>query len=92
MPGCGAVHCHLKNAPVDPAGPAGCGYTAGMNIFERPLFRVMCAGLLASAIVGCGNKGPLVLPAPPPAAQQPMAEPDAPAPASDVDDTDPLEH
>lgn len=45
-----------------------------MNILTRPLFRVMCAGLLASAIVGCGNKGPLVLPAPPPAAVQPEAQ------------------
>lgn len=37
-----------------------------MNILTRPIFRVMCAGLLAGAIVGCGNKGPLVLPAKPP--------------------------
>ena len=51
---------------AEPAGPAGCGYTAGMNILTRPIFRVMCAGLLAGAIVGCGNKGPLVLPAKPP--------------------------
>ena len=54
-----------------------------MNILTRPLFRVMCAGLLASAIVGCGNKGPLVLPAPPPAAEQPEAQ----GPV-DMDDTD----
>lgn len=60
-----------------------------MNILTRPLFRVMCAGLLASAIVGCGNKGPLVLPAPPPAAEQPeQSGQDALAPASDADDTD----
>ena len=36
-----------------------------MNISKRPIFRVMCAGLLAAAIVGCGNKGPLILPAKP---------------------------
>ncbi|MGN0859499.1 MAG: lipoprotein [Stenotrophomonas sp.] len=54
-----------------------------MNILTRPLFRVMCAGLLASAIVGCGNKGPLVLPAPPPAAEQPEAQEPV-----DMDDTD----
>jgi|GEM_PF-3801275 len=34
-----------------------------MNIFKRPIFRVMWGGLLALGIVGCGNKGPLVLPA-----------------------------
>jgi len=51
-----------------------------MNIFQRPIFRVMCAGLLASAIVGCGNKGPLVLPAKPVVAEPagiPVEGPDA---------------
>ena len=59
---------------------AGSGYTAAMNIFKRPIFRGMCAGLLAIGIVGCGNKGPLVLPARPPALEQP-----APLPAEPVE-------
>lgn len=47
-----------------------------MNIFQRPFFRVMCVGLLAVGIVGCGNKGPLVLPAKPaPVAAPAIVEP-----------------
>lgn len=61
-----------------------------MNIFKRPIFRVMWGGLLALGIVGCGNKGPLVLPARPPALEQPApmpAEPMEPA-AADTDAVD----
>ena len=61
-----------------------------MNIFKCPIFRVMGGGLLARGIVGCGNKGPLVLPARPPVLEQPAAmpaEPVEPA-AADTDAID----
>lgn len=61
-----------------------------MNIFKRPIFRVMWGGLLALGIVGCGNKGPLVLPARPPVLEQPAPMPDEPVEpaAADTDAVD----
>lgn len=51
---------------------------------------VVLGGLLAVGTVGCGNKGPLVLPAKPSAAVvgEPEADLAEPAPAADAVDTD----
>lgn len=46
---------------------------------------VVSAGLLVAGAVGCGNKGPLVLPAKPPAADAAPAVPVQPAALDSVD-------
>ena len=47
----------------------------------RPLFALALPALAAAALAGCGNKGPLVLPAKPTPAATPVV---APAPAATV--------
>ena len=42
-----------------------------MNTLNRNIIMVALAGLVAVGVVGCGNKGPLVLP------ERPAAEPQA---------------
>lgn len=57
-----------------------------MTTFTRQIAMVMLGGLLAAGLVGCGNKGPLVLPERP-VVEEPEEAP-LPAPAAEGDHQD----
>lgn len=55
-----------------------------MNTILRHAFLLSLAGVLVLSLTGCGNKGPLMLPAAPPApVDVPVNVPDAPAPVGE---------
>lgn len=62
-------------------------YTAHMN--RRHVFTALTASLIALALTGCGNKGPLVMPDKPSDTPVPADAPAQPAPAQPVTDGTP---
>ena len=55
-----------------------------MNTFNRNIIMVALAGLVAVGVVGCGNKGPLVLPERPASVDETIED----EPVLDADEVD----
>lgn len=64
----------------------GCGYTGAMNTLNRKIIAVALAGLVTAGVVGCGNKGPLVLPQRPAVDSAPVDVEEAEADEATVED------